>query len=212
MALLGIIFGTAAIVLTVISTLTIIWKRKTRLIPVSKHEVIWAWLCAEYLDPSHKYNRYYQSSSKDFGTPELTSPDFNDEQQNKIREDVFNNVRGKFLLWKPIVHHTQWYSTSILCPGNIVERIVKYLPMNVPYIYGPYKPAEQPHAQKSDLTHMVLWGHTKQGPYIVLEGNHRFYNRIETTLMPKVYVGLSDQPYELHHTSGCEMCRIDVHT
>ena len=61
--------------------------------------------------------------------------------------------------------------------------------------------------KKLDLNNIILWGHKKTGPFIILEGNHRWYNK--NTYFPvlaSVYVGLSNSKFELHSLCGCKFC------
>jgi len=197
----------------------LLWK------PVSENEVIYAWLKAEATDPNLEYASYYNKAIAEQGGIKLDDPSFTDEKENADRKAVFNKVRGNFSLWKPIHETTTWYKTTIITINPFMR------------IFGPYplekhirpktsgkddkdenEKVDKDENEKDDshiknfeyksLNNMVLWGHSKSGPFVILHGNRRWYSR--NTYIPyivSVYVGLSDQKYELHKESGCEKCQ-----
>ena len=173
------------------------WKYQTRLIPISEDEVIWVWLKAEISHSEHQFaSAYANAIESQSGRLVLACPNFDDTNENEVRRKVFDRVRGDYYLWRPIHASTRWYRSKILVPGPFLGVLTPYLP----FIYGPYPPGlENPSKYPpSDLEDIILWGNSKMGPFTILEGNHRWYHHQKHTLMPSVYIGLSDEPYELH--------------
>lgn len=99
----------------------ITWK------PVSKDEVIWAWLNAEATDKNHQFAKGYDRNIQKFGPIVLDHPKFHNKEENEKREQVFMEVRGKYDLWKPIVDSTTWYKRRMLLFDS--------------QIYGPFPPS-----------------------------------------------------------------------
>ncbi len=162
--------------------------------PVTEDEVIFAWLYAEATDPSHQFASHYRNEMNRVGLVLDSDPSFEDPEENNKRREVFDNIRGKYALWKPIREHTSWYKTTMI------------LNYQSPYILGPYPPKE---IKRSclNLNNIILWGHSTNGPLIVLEGNHRWYSRYRfLPYVAEVYVGISDQNYKLHAECGCPKC------
>lgn len=159
-------------------------------VKVSENEVIWSWLNAEFKYKNHQFKKFYDSYKNQIENKGrnliLDNPDFNDEQQNMDRKYVFNNVRGNYYLWKPIKDKTTWYKITILIHPFMSKRIV-----------GPYPPKNK-NTFKTNLNNIILWGHEKKGPFIILEGNHRWYARNKwKPYLCNIYVGLSNYEYEL---------------
>lgn len=166
-----------------------VWKE------VREDEVVWIWLKAEVLNPNHEFAKYYKDIIGKVGDIILNNPSFTDITQNEARMTVFNKVRGEYHLWRPIHEHTKWYKTKMV--------------MNNPfrYIHGPYPPKDTYNC--TNLDGIILWGHKKKGPFIVLEGNHRWYGcKRWIPFISEVYVGLSEKKYTLHSTCGCKRCSI----
>src|SRR5205807_8184900 len=66
----------------------------------------------------------------------------------------------KYYLWAPIHTTTSWYRTrKLLTPFSRIA--------------GPYPPNILQNGSRVSLNHLILWGHTRSGPFIILEGNHR---------------------------------------
>lgn len=126
----------------------------------------------------------------------LDNPNFRDMNENKKREKVFMDVRGKYDLWAPIYKSTKWYKTKIL--------------LNDELVYGPFKPRDDElnKGNNLDLNNIILWGHEKSGPFIILEGNHRWFSRKKNkSYYVNVYVGLSKQKYYIHKITNCGKCK-----
>ena len=167
-------------------------------VPVHEDELIWVWLKHEARNPQHKFAKYYEREIKRVGGIELDHPNFTDDKgENGKRWHVFTEVRGKYLLWAPIYNTTYWYKTVMF--------ITPWTNFLAPY---------QPDFIENNLNidDMILWGHTTKGPFVILEGNHRWYSWLQRFWRFKftnVYVGLSDQPYVLHAGTGCTKCLLD---
>jgi hypothetical protein len=158
---------------------------------VSEDEVIWSWLNAEATDPNHQFYESYQKCIREVGYVELKNPSFENESENGKRREVFK-VRGDYLLWKPIHKNTKWFKCTMLLNGK--------------NIHAPY-PVSRENDRNLDLNGTILWGHSLAGPFIVLEGNHRFsQRRWWFPYVATVYVGISDVPYEVHAKCGCKKC------
>ena len=156
---------------------------------VTEHEVIHAWLRAEATDSHHQFSENYRKQIDRVGGIVLNHPSFTNEKENEARRQVFDAVRGKYYLWAPIHESTTWYKTMIL---------VNYQSQK---IIGPYPPKEH-NRSGTNLNNIILWGHNKNGPLIVLEGNHRWYAKHNyIPYFATVYIGISDQQYDLYDTS-----------
>lgn len=168
---------------------------------VSEDEIIWSWLKAEMNDPKHQFADSYkkQLENAKIDLKILDNPDFQLAEHNNIRRSIFNKVRGNYSLWKPIYKNTKWYKVKMFVNG----------PFN--HIFGPYPPKPKEYVKlnlaNSKLDGIILWGHYKEGPFIILEGNHRWYARKKwLPYICEVYVGLSPAKYPLHASSGCVEC------
>ena len=112
-------------------------KNKYIWVQVSRDEVIYAWLKAEYHNKTHKFCKEYKYA-KTLITKDLNLDVFrNDDcyqvtknsktkafylKEKKLENDeeiinrriIFNCVRGQYNLWKPICKNTKWYKTLLL--------------------------------------------------------------------------------------------------
>lgn len=171
------------------------FKIFTTWIPISEDEVIHAWLRAEMSHPRQQFGEYYKQYSQGLNLA-LENPCFEDKEQNDNRRFVFDKVRGDYSLWRPIHKDTEWYKTYFIYPSLTT------------IIYGPFPPSIQySNNSYAKLNDIILWGHEKQGPFIIIEGNHRWY--ASKWFMPQIitaYVGLSPIKYPLHSTCGCKFC------
>ena len=165
------------------------WER------VSKDEVIWSWLRSEADNPKHQFASVYKKEVIKVGGINLDNPFLYDTIENDKRRQVFDKVRGKYSLWEPIQESTKWFKTKIIIfPG-------------LNNIYSAYPPKDENGKTVHNLNGIILWGHRKRGPFIVLEGNHRWCNRsLFFPYFAEVYVGLSTKKYPLHSITGCNYC------
>lgn len=165
---------------------------------VSEDEVIWAWLKNEVTDPQHTFAESYKEGINKLEIDGISAlvldyPDFESTIQNNNRRQLFDYVRGRHILWRPIHKQTKWYRTKQL--------------LNNPFrkIHAPYVPAKI--GEPTSLDGIVLWGHSKSGPFVVLEGNHRWHARNKWKLnVATIYVGISNIKYSLHAAVGCDFC------
>jgi hypothetical protein len=173
------------------------YKYYTRLRPISENEIIWSWLRDE-MYATHQFTDCYNQAVQKLGPPNLLVPDFNDAEENVRRRAIFWECRGRFALWDPIYKSTTWYKKRMLILPKVIYPY---------YIHGPFKPTHNKNI-KGTLNGIILWGHDQSGPFIVLEGNHRWYdlNKGYLPFIADVYVGLSPKAYPLHSTSGCDKC------
>lgn len=117
------------------------------------------WLYSEW-DPNCQFSRYIQPFFPDRSalTPTNLSPDVG------LIQSVFENVRGKYLLWQSPKEEARWkkVETSTLTLDWVRE--------NVEVLY----PA-QARFPISELNGIVLWKESGSGgkKYKLLEGNHR---------------------------------------
>ena len=178
------------------------YKYYTRLRPVSEDEVIWSWLRSEMMYVNHQFSECYKQAEVKHGHPELLIPDLNDKEENVRRRNIFWECRGQYSLWDPIYKESKWYRRRMLILPGL---------MSPYYIHGAFKPNKYG-TSRSDMNGIILWGHEESGPFIVLEGNHRWYD-LNNDILPfiaSVYIGLSDKTYPLHSTTGCDKCKDDI--
>ena len=164
---------------------------------VSEDEVIHAWLNVEAIDPNHQFANSYRQAIENYGTPQLTNPNFHSTEENIIRRKIFNKVRGNYYLWNPIYRDTTWYKTKVIL-NNPFRTIV------APY----HKDCKQSEQSSPNLNNIILWGHSICGPLVVLEGNHRWNARNKwLPYISTVYIGVSNKRYHLHSDTGCKYCK-----
>lgn len=161
---------------------------------VDEDRVICQWLSSEASNPNHKFAKGYEYlfSELDGGLDLVTEPDFDNEDDNLLRNEIFWEVRGQWLLWAPIYEHTCWYKTKInLNRLKIIAPFAKDTAEN----------------SDADLNGLILWGHALNEPFILLDGNHRFHARDKSKeYIVEVFIGLSDIAYSLCADNGCEKC------
>jgi hypothetical protein len=129
----------------------------------------------------------------------IDSADLTDDAENKRRRQLLYGLREPLMRWVP--SDTAWYEVQYLEAGHLGELLVigrccwddaadrnelpkvarrRSLVLNTP-------PAR--------WSEPILWGHSRTGPFTILEGNKRLVAYAATSTPPKmkipVYVGLS---------------------
>ena len=166
--------------------------------PVTNHEVIWSWLRAEISHPSHQFKGGYNRYVNQYGQPKLDNPCFTDEEENRVRGEIFQHVRGKYSIGRPLSDDTKWYKVGMFFWGACRQ------------VRSPWPPGlDEIRVRRSlDLNGIIMWGHKMGGPYILLEGNHRWYWRnVFFPYFAEVYVGISQSKYEICGGCGCNQCK-----
>jgi hypothetical protein len=135
-------------------------------------------------------------------------PDFSDEEQNIGRLKLLECIRGALLNHVP--PSTKWYLVRYLRNHNIdsmhvmarcgwdskcesdKNEIFKVAQREKPNLY----------TQPDEWSPPILWGHSKKGPFTILEGNHRIVAWANETPRPNlkipVYIGVSKEKCRLH--------------
>lgn len=165
--------------------------------PVTQDEVIRQWLITEATNPDHQYaDLYQQAANLVTGNRFLSASFFTDDSKTDERRQVFDLVRGDYRLWAPIRNSTTWYDVAMVIKPTETR------------IHGPFKP-EGSLSPSATISGMILWGHERSGPFVILDGNHRWHS-VEAsylhTVVSQVYVGLSNTKFELHSETGCKLC------
>ncbi len=135
----------------------------------------------------------------------IDNPDFGNESQNCIRAMLLSFRLP--LLYK-IPFSTVWYKVVSLNESHLNELIVigrcewdSDNDRNELFNVSKRKKIELL-SQPPEWDPPVLWGHTKNGPFTIIEGNHRFValasveNNIKFNL--PCYIGLSTDPCHWH--------------
>ena len=159
-------------------------------------EVIWAFLKAET-----------QKAGISADDPLVASPKLADSAENERRLRLLHKLRFKIL--DAIPRHTLWYKvTSLreehlpqLCfigsadRWNVLDDVNEF-ELVAKRMDGPLL------ANPSDWQPTILWGHTKAGPFTIIEGNNRFLGLACQNPRPEVeletYVGLSPDWFHWH--------------
>jgi len=154
----------------------------------SVHDVHLAFLRAEW----HKISA--QADRRLIDQPDLLS-----QTENQQRAAILYSYRAPLLQRVP--QDTRWYKVSYLKEGHLDEVLVighcgwdSQQDRNDLLLVAQRKPIQlqtQPHT----WTEPILWGHTQQGPFTILEGNNRLVAfagvRPRLSLQLPVFIGLS---------------------
>jgi hypothetical protein len=162
---------------------------------VSIHEVIWAWLCAER---NTSANIRYILSQQPEHAALLDAPDTENADENWLRLKIIYIARWVFFVEIP--PDTCWYEVRNLrdndltnlhavnhghwSSGDDQNELLKVAAREKLELESP----------PTEWGSIVLWGHTKDGPFTIIEGNHRLtaYAGVGATgLDIPVFVGLS---------------------
>jgi hypothetical protein len=131
----------------------------------------------------------------------LEDPDFGDESQNEARSSLL--AFGRNGLLSQIPQSTVWYRVSSLRESHFDElRVIGRCGWDDvgdenELLNVAKRRSETLTSNPSDWVAPILWGHTEEGPFTIMEGNHRLVayaslqNRPELNIF--VYVGLSDE-------------------
>lgn len=139
----------------------------------------------------------------------VTEPDLTDDVQNKQRMRLLWRVRG------PLLHHipsdTRWFEVQRLSTQHFWQlRAINHKDWISPDDRNELEKVairnRQPLMASIAGFQPILWGHDKEGPFTILEGNHRL-----TALAGAAdrhsyefvaYVGLSAHPCGWHRADG----------
>jgi hypothetical protein len=133
----------------------------------------------------------------------VTVPDLVDAAQNERRRQLLYSRRGPLLDQVP--GSTEWFEVRYLERGHLHQlRAINHRHWTRPGVDNNevLKVAHRMRIpllrQPTDWAPPILWGHTRNGPFTVLEGNNRFVAyaavRHQIALRVRVYVGLSAEP------------------
>jgi hypothetical protein len=159
--------------------------------PVSMHEMVLAWLQAER-------DRFVTHPQAGLITHLLDAPDLTIASENRDRLRLLYSIRN--LLMLEIPPDTQWYLVDSLTDAELDQLHA----INHHEWTGPADNNElRLVAKRKTLTLSsapstwnapILWGHDKQGPFTIIEGNKRltaYAGSGQTGLNIRVLVGLS---------------------
>jgi hypothetical protein len=160
--------------------------------PSSAHAVVLALLSAEW-DKWPRLNEIGDRRTVD-------AADLHDAVGNDLRFALLWQFRGGLLQWIP--QDTDWYQVSALRERHFHQlRAINFSDWNNPADENELEKVavRKPLALQGAVSAMdppILWGHDRDGPFTILEGNHRMTalaaserQRAATAL--SVYVGLS---------------------
>jgi hypothetical protein len=158
---------------------------------VSIHKIMLAWLRAE----RSKLTAFVEA---EFLSRLLDHPDLRNADENRVRLRLFYCIRNAFFVEIP--PDTEWYEVCNLTDDDLVElRAINYPDWTDPADDNELaKVAARKKIVLCDLPSAweppILFGHDMNGPFSILEGNHRLtaYARSQRCeLSIPVFVGLS---------------------
>ena len=135
----------------------------------------------------------------------LNDPDRQDPLENARRRQLMLLLRGNLLRWLP--PDTNWYRVEFLRDCHIDELLaigrcgwdsgVDENELRMVTLRWP----EDGQTDPRTWVPPILWGHTTQGPFTILEGNHRLVFHVRhhvSELQAPVLIGLSSGLCHLH--------------
>lgn len=187
--------------------------------PTTVHRVVLPWLRAE----RDKYAKTFAQLPADFWPAGLDALLDNAstslDEENRARLSLFYHSRLVFLVEIP--PDTAWYEVRNLRHKDLVElRAVNYGPWIDPNRADQnelFKVAER----RKDIEYQtpwsewqppILWGHDRNGPFTIIEGNHRLIGYVRsnlTDLNVPAFVGLSPTGCHWHIIDQCDPLIVD---
>jgi len=160
----------------------------------------------EKVTPHHVYHAFLKGEFARLSEPiRLTEktliekPDLSDAEQNSKRFALLVQIRGPLLQWIPC--STEWYLVKSLEETHLHQLLVIARcgwdsPSDRNELFSvAMRKLITLHTNPNDWATPILWGHTKEGPFTILEGNNRLVAYTSTNPRPKlsipVYIGLS---------------------
>ncbi|MDZ7860959.1 MAG: hypothetical protein U5O15_09925 [Candidatus Krumholzibacteriota bacterium] len=162
---------------------------------ISIHHVYHSFLKGELGERNpHKMSEYHKI---------ITTPDFKDPMENHLRFRLLIEVCGRKGLLAMIPCSTKWYQVEFLNEQHISElRVIgrcewdsktKSDKNEIEKVI--LREKEPLRTEPSNWDAPILWGHYKDGPFTIIEGNHRFVGwanakeRLDFSI--PVFIGLS---------------------
>jgi hypothetical protein len=183
---------------------------------VSMHKVILAWLRGE-----RNSGLAVMLSQSYLQSPELSKlldrADLNDPDENRARLRLFYLYRSVYFLEIP--PDTEWFEVHNLTDNELEElHVVNFADWNDPSDKNELakvaarknKPLDAP---PSNWEPPILWGHNWQGPFTIIEGNHRLAAYAASGLSglsTPVFVGLSPMACVWHIFDDCKLMMQDL--
>jgi hypothetical protein len=129
--------------------------------------------------------------------PVVDNPNLDDPIQNQKRLRLLYLKRAQLMLEVP--PDTQWWNVEYLLESDI-DNLFTAARFGAPWCGQ--KLSDRDHFENgvlksdpADWKRVILWGHERTGPFVILEGNHRLMAYARTSSKPPlripVYVGLS---------------------
>ena len=135
-------------------------------LPCFQHAVALAFLCAEW------------GKVPMFGDRRIVDdPDLTDAVENNVRALLFWSIREPLLRLIPA--NTQWFEVKHLRECHFAQlRAINHPVWNSPDDLNELEKvaARKPESLRGPagtLVPAILWGHNRQGPFTIIEGNHR---------------------------------------
>ena len=170
--------------------------------PVSNHEVVLKWLRAERHTPfavTHFPSVVLLGAIQSIASL-LDIPNLNDEAENLSRQRLLCTIRGALIQHIPFT--ATWYNVEFLTDGELSElhAINHHEWVSDGDRNELCKVAARKHLSLSQYWSTweppILLGHSKNGPFSILDGNHRltaYAGSGQTGLKIPVIVGISDE-------------------
>jgi len=178
-------------------------KKWTR---VSMHHAVLAWLRAERDTNVPKYLWQFPQLLWGPGLSALLDhANLNDVEENRARLRILYVIRNVFVLEIP--PDTEWFEVQSLTDGELTElHVVNYAEWNDPgdknelAKVAARKPSPL-RAPPSSWETPILWGHDRNGPFTIIEGNNRltaYSGSGQSGLDISVLIGLSPMRCHWH--------------
>ncbi len=189
------------------------WRR------VSIHQIVLAWLRAERNTRVANWLASLPSDNKWEArlSSLLDQANINDAEENRARLRLLYLIRSPFVVEIP--PDTKWYEVRNLTDGELGQlHVVNYGDWKSP---GDKNELAKVAARKKlELQQApatweppILWGHEKEGPFTIIEGNNRLTAYVgsgETDLDIAVFVGLSPLRCVWHIHDKCGFLMHDL--
>jgi hypothetical protein len=167
---------------------------------VSFDEVVKEFLCAE----ESRFDKYFtlSESNRRLVRQLIDKSDFSNESENALRRSLLASLR--FGLFHHIPPDTKWFRVELRSEHLEELMVIGRAGWDAPTDRNELRSVavRMPHLTLRETPDRwaatLLWGHVVDGPFVILEGNHRLVSYAATPNAPELhiqtYIGLSPNP------------------
>ncbi len=148
----------------------------------------------------------------------IDNPDLTNPAENHTRLRTLYRIRGR--LFGEIPPDTKWYEVSHLTDQELIQLHViarcgfAASEDNTNLLNDAARQPRHLTTSPVNWNGVTLWGHSKNGPFTIIEGNHRLTAYASTSsgagLKIPVFVGLSTTPCFWHHSDPRQILLNDL--